>query len=60
MRVSIDEKTSTIKSVKAFAKDSGRYTFAITKLTPNKKFAAGQFAMDTKKYPGVKVVDLRM
>lgn len=60
MRVSIDEKTSTIKSVKAFAKDSGRYTFSITKLTPNKKFAAGQFAMDTKKYPGVKVVDLRM
>lgn len=60
MRVSIDESTNTIVSIKAFAKDGGRYTFAIAKLTPNKKFAASHFTFDTKKYPGVKVEDLRM
>lgn len=60
MRVSIDEKTSTVKSIKAFAKDSGRYTFSITKFTPNKTLPATTFSLDPKKFPGVKVVDLRM
>jgi outer membrane lipoprotein carrier protein len=60
MRVAIDEKTSSIVSIKAFMKDGTRVTFSITKLTPNKKFAAGYFTFDTKKYPNVKVEDLRM
>jgi hypothetical protein len=46
--------------VKAFGKDSSRYTFSISKLTPNKQFGADHFKFDAKKYPGVKVEDLRM
>ncbi len=60
LRISIDEKAGTIQNVKAFAKDGSRYTFAISRLVPNKAFAADYFAFDTKKYPGVKVEDLRM
>lgn len=60
LRVSIDEKAGAIQSVKAFGKDGSRYTFSINKLTPNKQFAADQFTFDTKKYPGVKVEDLRL
>jgi len=60
LRVSIDEKAGSIQSVKAFGKDSSRYTFSISKLTPNKQFAADYFTFDVKKYPGAKVEDLRM
>lgn len=60
IRVSIDEKAATIESIKAFAKDGSRYAFKITKLTPNKTFAADHFQLDPKKFPGVHVEDLRM
>jgi outer membrane lipoprotein carrier protein len=60
MRVAVDEKNVAIASIKAFAKDGSRYTFAVSKQTPNKVFAAGHFTFDPKKYPGVKVEDLRM
>jgi outer membrane lipoprotein-sorting protein len=60
LRVSIDESAGSVQIVKAFGKDGSRYTFSITKLTPNKKFDAGHFTFDAKKYPGVKVEDLRM
>ncbi len=60
LRISIDEKGGVIQNVKAFAKDGSRYTFAISRLAPNKTFAADYFTFDTKKYPNVKVEDLRM
>ncbi len=60
LRISIDEKAGTIQSIKAFAKDGSRYTFAISRLLPNQTFSADYFAFDAKKYPGVKVEDLRM
>lgn len=60
LRVAIDEKAGTIQSVKAFGKDGGRYTFVVSRLSPNKKFATDHFTFDAKKYPGVKVEDLRM
>ena len=60
LRISIDEKAGTIQNVKAFAKDGSRYTFAISRLAPNKAFSADYFTFDAKKYPGVKVEDLRM
>lgn len=59
LRVSIDEKTNTIESIKAFAKDGSRYTFQITRFTPNKTFGAGYFQLDPKQFPGVHVEDLR-
>ncbi len=60
LRLSIDEKAGTIQSIKAFGKDNSRYSFIISRLSSNKTFAAGTFSFDTKKYPGVRVEDLRM
>ncbi|MBL7827566.1 MAG: outer membrane lipoprotein carrier protein LolA [Saprospiraceae bacterium] len=59
LRVSIDEKAGTIHSLKAIQKDATRYTFVITKSNPNKALT-GYFTFDPKKYPGVRVEDLRM
>ena len=59
-RLSIDEKAGTIQSIKAFSKDNSRYTFVINRLASNKTLAAGTFSFDSKKYPGVRVEDLRM
>ncbi|MBU6342063.1 MAG: outer membrane lipoprotein carrier protein LolA [Bacteroidetes bacterium] len=60
MRLSLDEKASEIKSIKAFAKDGSRYTFNINRLSPNKPMGVEVFYFDVKKFPGVKVEDLRM
>ncbi|MFN4256881.1 MAG: LolA family protein [Saprospiraceae bacterium] len=60
IRLTLDTKANTIESIKAFAKDGGRFTFKITKLVPNKKFPAGHFLFDKAKFPGVRVEDLRM
>ncbi len=60
IRLSIEEKTGNIESIKAFSKDGSRYTFAITRFSPNKALGAGYFSFDAKKYPGVHVEDLRM
>jgi outer membrane lipoprotein carrier protein len=60
LRLSIDEKSGTIQSIKAFAKDGSRYTFTVKKLTPNKVFDASYFKFDASKFPGAKVEDLRM
>lgn len=59
-RLNIDEKTGEIKSIKGFAKDGSRFTFAITRVSANKPLGADYFVFDTKKYPGVQVEDLRM
>jgi len=60
LRVAVDEKAGSIQSVKAFGKDGSRYTFVVTRQSPNKKFAADHFTFDPKKYPGARVEDLRM
>jgi len=57
--IAIDEKAGTMQSIKAFAKDGSRYTFSITRFTPNKALAAGQFKFDQTQYKGVRVEDLR-
>lgn len=60
LRIAVDEKAGSIQSVKAFGKDGSRYTFAITRFSPNKKFGADYFTFDPRKYAGVRVEDLRM
>ena len=60
LRVAIDESAGSIDNIKAFAKDGSRYTFKISKLSPNKKFDTAYFTFDSKKYPGVHVEDLRL
>jgi outer membrane lipoprotein carrier protein len=60
IRVSIDEKNGSMEYIKAFGKDGSRYTFSITRFSPNKALPADYFMFDTKKYPGIRVEDLRM
>lgn len=59
LRVSVNEKAGTIQSIKAFAKDGSRYTFQITRFTPNKAFAQNHFSFDPKQVPGIHIEDLR-
>lgn len=60
IRLSIDSKAGTIQSIKAFGKDNSRYTFTITRFSPNKVLGAAYFTFDKGRYPGVRVEDLRM
>ena len=60
IRLSINEKTSQIHSVKAFAKDGGRYTFLVVKQTPNPKHPNSYYTFDKAQWPGARIEDLRM
>jgi outer membrane lipoprotein-sorting protein len=60
IRVAIDEKAGAIQSIKAFAKDGSRYTFAITRLSPNKTLPADQYTFNQQQYKGIRVEDLRL
>ena len=59
IRISINEKSGTIESIKAFAKDASRYTFTITRLSTDKQFPATHFQLNQKDFPGAHVEDLR-
>lgn len=59
-RLAIDEAAGTIQNLRAFAKDGSRYTFAITKLSPNITLPTGVFSFDKNAFKGVRVEDLRM
>jgi outer membrane lipoprotein carrier protein len=61
LRLAIDKKNKQVVSIKAFAKDGGRYTFSISKQTADKTVDAALFTFDKSKFPkDVKVEDLRM
>lgn len=60
LRISLDEKAGSIESIKAFAKDGSRYSFEVSRFTPNKAFGNGHFQLNPQSYPGVHVEDLRM
>jgi len=60
LRLSIDETSGTIQNLKAFAKDGSRYTFSITKLSPNITLPVNMFSFDKNAFKGVRVEDLRM
>ena len=59
IRLSIDKNAKQISSATIFEKSGNVYTYAIKSLVPNVKMAESTFSYDTKKYPGVEVVDLR-
>ena len=42
-----------------FDKGGNRYKYTITKFVPNANVSENYFTFDTKKYPGVEVIDLR-
>lgn len=50
---------SSINTTKLFEKTGNRYTYSTTNLTPNGNVPDATFVFDSKKYPGVEVVDLR-
>jgi outer membrane lipoprotein carrier protein len=61
LRLAIDKKTKQVASIKAFAKDGGRYTFSVGKQAADKTFDDALFTFDKSKFPkDVKVEDLRM
>jgi outer membrane lipoprotein-sorting protein len=59
IRLSIDKVAKQIANVVIFDKNGNKYTYHIKTFTPNVKVPETIFAFDTKKYPGVEVVDLR-
>ena len=60
LRISLDAKKSELQQIKAFSRDGSRFTFKLNKLTPNKTFNKSDFTFDTKKYPGIRIEDLRI
>lgn len=59
IKLSIDKKSKQIIKSVIFEKTGNKYTYAIKTFTPNFSVNTGTFSFDTKKYPGVEVVDLR-
>lgn len=57
--VVIDDATLQIVESKIYEKNGTRYIYKLTKQTPNTTTTTESFVFDAKKYPGVKVVDLR-
>ncbi len=59
VRLSIDKVSKQIANVVIFEKNGNTYTYNVKTFSPNIKVPETTFAFDTKKYPGVEVVDLR-
>ena len=57
--VVIDDASLQIVESKIYEKNGTRYIYRLTKQTPNTTTTTESFIFDAKKYPGVKVVDLR-
>jgi outer membrane lipoprotein-sorting protein len=50
---------ATINTTKIFEKTGNRYTYSVNSMSTNGAIPDATFTFDTKKYPGVEVVDLR-
>ena len=59
VRLQIDKLKKQIANALIFDKNGNKYTYAIKTFIPNAKVPESTFTFDTKKYPGVEVVDLR-
>lgn len=60
LRLSVNTKTNKAHSLKIFSKDGSRYTLNLKNMIPNKTYTPDVFVFNAKKYPGVKVEDLRI
>ncbi len=59
IKMMIVKKDKSIQSWTMFDKAGNRYKYTITKFVPNVKVDDAFFTFDTKKYPGVEIIDLR-
>jgi outer membrane lipoprotein carrier protein len=59
IRMNIVKKDKSILSWTMFDKGGNKFSYSLAKFTPNVKVDDSFFTFDTKKYPGVEVVDLR-
>ncbi len=57
--VTIDDATQQVIESKIYEKNGVRYVYKLTKQLPNAVTNAASFTFDVKKFPNVKVVDLR-
>ena len=57
--ITIDELTLQLVESKVFEKNGVRYTYKLTKQATNTATTENTFQFDSKKHPGVKIVDLR-
>jgi outer membrane lipoprotein-sorting protein len=55
----VDKQNKNLLSTEIFEKGGNRYTYQVTKFTPNVPAESTDFVFDTKTHPGVDVVDLR-
>lgn len=60
MRLAVDTKNNKAVSMKVFSKDGSKYTLLVKNILPNKAYAPEVFVFNAKKYPGVRVEDLRI
>ncbi len=59
IKMIIGKKDRNIQSWTMFDKSGNKYKYTISKFAPNVNVADALFTFDTKKYPGVEVIDLR-
>lgn len=59
IRLSIDKVSRQIVTALVLEKNGNKYTYNVKNFTPNASIPEATFGFDSKKYPGVEVVDLR-
>jgi chaperone LolA len=59
IRLSIDKVAKQIATVLVLEKNGNKYTYNVKNFLANAKVPESTFTFDSKKYPGVEVVDLR-
>lgn len=59
VRLSIDKTAKQIANVLILEKNGNKYTYNVKTFVPNAKVPESTFMFESKKYPGVEVVDLR-
>lgn len=55
----VNPASQSIASTKLFEKSGNKFTYTVTSLNGNAAVTDGQFILDTKKFPGAEIVDLR-
>ena len=59
IKVTVDKTNQSIVSSQIFDKTGTVHTYLVNNQVPNLKFDDNQFVFDTKKYPGIEIIDLR-